>query len=74
MKLTRIQLAALEKLADGEWHSLSSFAVQTIVSLHERGLIDPIRPDFRFFRAPRGGVMVDFRLTDAGRAAIGAQK
>lgn len=68
-RITKIQRAALMELTDGKWHSLSSFAIKTIVSLCERCFIDPIRSDYRYFRGI--GVMVDFRITPAGREALG---
>lgn len=64
--LTKVQRAALMKLADGEWHPLHSFTTSTIGRLISREFVEPNRPDWRFFSTP-----VDFRITNAGRAAIG---
>ena len=61
-KLSLAQLAALTKLADGDWHSLASFATNTQQSLLDRGAIEPKGGGTRVTR--------EYRITDAGRSAL----
>lgn len=65
-KLTKTQRAALENLADGEWHSLSGFMLSTRRSLLDRGFINAMRETVEY-----GSVYVDYRIANAGRAALG---
>lgn len=61
--ITKVQRAALEKLADGRWHFLHGFATNTRSSLLTRGLI-----------ANRGDWSVEYRITDAGRMMLNAER
>lgn len=63
MKLSRTQRAALEKLADGQWHSLA-IATNTVWSLHERKLVE------NMMTGSWATPTADYRITDAGRAAM----
>lgn len=64
--LTKPQRAALEKLADGQWHSLNSFTLSTRRSLLDRGFIDAARETAEY-----GSIYVDYRIANAGRSALG---
>jgi hypothetical protein len=64
-RLSKTQLAALEKLADGQRRSLASFATNTIESLLARRLIE-----VRWNNRPGIVDAIDYRITDAGRVAL----
>ena len=59
--ITKVQRAALEKLADGRWHFLYEFATNTRSSLVTRGLIRESR-------------WLEYRITDAGRMMLNADR
>lgn len=67
-RLTPTQRAALMKLIDGEWHSLAEFTTNTRMALLNRMFIDQGSGAFSGF----GRDDIDYRITDAGRAALGA--